>query len=549
MKKTISVNIKGLSFTIEEDAYELLQDYLDRLETTLGSENEGKEILEDIELRIAELFTERLSDSKTVIELADVERILETLGKPEDFVEFSDDDDSDSKKVFDEANKGSTEKRLFRDEENATIAGVCAGIANYFNMDVVIIRIIFVVIFLFAGFGFPLYVILWIAVPKAKNTIDRLRMKGRPITVENVKTEVEHAAEKIKDGSRKFARKINNKDEYKRKISRGARVLSVITGSILILIGLVHLIGFLVIIVGGSQIIPVQSDDGFLSISQFGELVLSNSADVQWAWIGGLMVILSIILFFFLLGSILLFHLRNRWGKLSLLGLFVTGVVGILICISVGMRTTRDIAIDDIVGNKIGDVYSKELVVLPQLKNQLDNGSYSIRSRSSFGFLTIEGNTIKEQGIEFEFIPSPDSLFHIDQHRSARAHSLTRAHAKSENIQHNVTLLGDSLLVDTEYSFPKNDKLRDQDVTIIIQIPEGGQVKFKDQIVYLGTHIHKDGNKYNYRKERGYLRGDGRYRHRDSDWDWIERLDELEEEMDELGDQIGEEIEEKFDNL
>lgn len=549
MKKTISVNIKGLSFTIEEDAYELLQDYLDRLENTLGIQEEGKEILEDIELRIAELFMQRLSDSKTVIERADVEQILNTLGKPEDFVEFNEEDDSESNKVFEEANKGSTEKRLFRDEENATIAGVCAGIANYFNMDVVIIRIIFVVIFLFAGFGFPLYLILWIAVPKAKNTIDRLRMKGRPITVENVKAEVEHAAEKIKDGSRNFAKKFNSKDGYKKKISRGARIISSVIGAILIGFGLLHLIGFLIVIIGGSQIIPVQSDEGFLSITQLGELVLSNPADVKWAWIGGLTVISSIILFFFLLGSILLFHLRNRWGKLSLLGLFVTGVVGTLICISVGMRTTRDVAIDGEIERSIGSTQTKELVILPQLQNLTADQSFNIKSNGQFGLMTLDGDKIKEHGIKFEYVESTDSLFHIYQNLSARSHSHTRAVAKSKNIQHGIALVGDTLLVDAEYAFPKKDKLRDQDVVIIIEIPKNGRVKFRDQIVYLGTEHLSGKVDHRYYKEGGYLRGDGSYRHRDSEWNWIDRLNDIDERIDERIEEIEEEIEEIGDNL
>ncbi len=548
MKKTISVNIKGVSFTIEEDAYELLQDYLDRLEKTLGNQDGSKEIIEDIEIRIAELFSERLSTSKTVVELADVEQILANLGKPEDFVEFDEEEESQNKKAYAESNPKGSEKRLFRDEENATIAGVCAGIANYFNMDVVIIRIIFVIILLFAGFGFPLYIILWIAIPKARNTIDRLRMKGRPITVENVKTEVEYAAEKVKDSSRRFAKKVDSSD-YKRRISRGARIVSSIIGIGLIALGLTQLIAFLLVIIGGSQIIPVQSDAGFLSVTELGELLLSNPADVKWAWIGGLMVSLSMILFLFLLGSILLFHLRNRWGKLSLLGLFITGIVGVLICISVGMRTTRDIAIDAEIERLVGTVATNELVVLPQLQQLSDDQSYNIKSNGQFGLMTIDGDLIKEHGIEFEYIQSTDSMFHIYQNLSARSHTSTRAIAKSENIQHGITLLGDSLLVDTDYAFPKKDKLRDQDVVIIIEIPKGGQVKFKDQIIYLPEFSEQSGSEYRYYKESGYLRGDGRYRHHSTHRDWTERLDEIEDEVEDLGEEIGAEIEETFDNL
>ena len=80
MKKTVSVNIKGSNFLIEEDAYELLQDYLDRLENTLKNESGSKEIIEDVELRIAELCSEKLSEFKKVVELEDIQDILNTLG-------------------------------------------------------------------------------------------------------------------------------------------------------------------------------------------------------------------------------------------------------------------------------------------------------------------------------------------------------------------------------------------------------------------------------------------------------------------------------------
>jgi len=546
MKKTVSVNIKGISFTIEEDAYEQLQDYLDRLTVTLGNQNGSKEILEDIELRIAELFNIRLNDSKTVIELIDVEEILANLGQPEDFVDLEDEeDDSEDKKIFEEAKKGSSDKRLFRDQDNAVIAGVCSGIANYFSMDVVIIRIIFFVIFFFAGFGVPLYIILWIAVPKAKNTIDRLRMKGRPVTVENVRTEVENAADKIKTESRGIAKKMRDKD-YKGKASRGARIFTSIIGVGLILFGLLHLITFLVVILGGFQMIPIQSDQGFLSITELGELVLSNPADIQWTWIGGLMMIMSFILFFFLLGSILLFRLRSKWGKLSLLGLFIIGLVGFFMCLSVGMRTTRDIAIDGEIEYHVGNVQSTELIILPQLETLSEDETYSIKSNGQFGLMTLEGDQVKEYGIRFEYVASTDSLFHIYQSLSARSHNHTRAVAKSKNIHHSTTLVGDSLLVDAEYSFPKKDKLRDQDVVIVIQIPQGGQVKFKDQIVYLNSDHASNGRKRGYYKESGYLRGDGTYRHYDSDWDWHVRLDNMVDDIEMMEDDIEEEIDEIF---
>src|SRR3989338_7141033 len=316
MKKTISIHIKGLSFTIEEDAYELLQDYLERLSLTFGEQTGAEDILEDIEIRIAELFSGRLNEAKTVIELQDVKDVLAVLGDPEEFAgEEEDEDESTSEKKS--TYQGPTEKRLFRDEENAAIGGVCSGIANYFGIDPVVVRVIFVIM-LFAGFGFLLYIILWVAVPKTRNTIDRLRMKGRPITVENVRSEVENAAERMKNSSRSFAKKFGDRDAHKRRVSNGARIFTTAIGFVLIGLGLLQLITFLIFIVGGTQIIPVQSDQGFISLTDLGELLLNNPADVKLAWMGGMIVSLSAILFLILLGSMLIFRLRNVWTKLSL---------------------------------------------------------------------------------------------------------------------------------------------------------------------------------------------------------------------------------------
>ena len=513
MKKTISVNIKGLSFTIEEDAYELLQEYLERLELALGNQSGKKEIIEDIELRIAELFSGRLNESKTVIELMDVQQILNNLGNPEDFVDQDEDDEDNENSAFENATRGPNEKRLFRDEDNAAIGGVCAGIANYFNVDVVLIRIIFVIILLFAGFGFPLYIILWIVIPKAKNTIDRLRMKGHPITVETVKAEVENAAERIKVGSRRFAKKMRNTEGAKQKLSHGARIFSSIIGMILIGIGLLHLVAFLVLILGGTELIPVQSESGFLSLTEFGELMLSNSKDVTWAWAGGTVFIVSIILFFFLLGSILIFYLRNRWARLSLLGLILTGVIGFFMCLNVALNAAGDFAIDGEIERAVGDVNTSELVILPEKESLTEDEAFRIKSNGEFGLMSLEGNRIREYGIHFEYRESKDSLFHIFQNLSARSHSHKRALEKSQNIQHNVRLQGDSLLVEAEYTFPKRDKLRDQDVLIIIEIPEGGQVKFRDKVIHLSGDDEKIDHRYN--NEDGYLSGDGCYKHND----------------------------------
>lgn len=513
MKKTISIHIKGMSFTIEEDAYELLQDYLERLSLTFAEQAGGDEILEDIEIRIAELFSGRLSESKTVIEHQDVKDVLAVLGNPEEFAGDSEDEDeitSDKSSTY----QGPTEKRLFRDEENAVLGGVCAGIANYFGIDPVVVRIIFAIM-LFAGFGFLLYLILWVAVPKTRNTIDRLRMKGQPITVESVRAEVENAADRLKNSSRTFAKKFGDRDSHKRRVSNGARIFTTAVGFVLIGLGLLQLITFLIFIVGGTQIIPVQSEQGFISLTDLGALVLSNPSDVNLAWLGGSMVSMSAILFLILLGSMLIFRLRNTWTKLSLLGLFLTGLAGFLICVAISMRTVRDMAVEGEIRTEIGTASSNELTIIPQLNRLSDDQKYQIVSNGEFGFFTLEKGKIKSYGIQFEFVSSPDSLYHVYQNLSTRAVTNTIGERKSKHIDHGTRLIGDSLLVDAEYSFPKSDKLRWQCVLITIEIPAGGSVKFKDHVVHLSSETDSKDVDHPFYNEDGYMHGDGTYSHND----------------------------------
>ena len=140
MKKTFTINISGTVFHIEEDAYEVLQKYLVNLKNHFGNSEEGKEIIADIEARIAEIFSEKSADKKMVVTLDMVNEIVEIMGTPEDFVEEEGEEEP--------AITGTTRKRrLYRDPDRRVLGGVCGGLSAYFNMDTAILRIIFVVLF------------------------------------------------------------------------------------------------------------------------------------------------------------------------------------------------------------------------------------------------------------------------------------------------------------------------------------------------------------------------------------------------------------------
>jgi phage shock protein PspC (stress-responsive transcriptional regulator) len=526
MKKTVSVNIKGSNFLIEEDAYELLQDYLDRLSDALKNESGSKEIIEDVELRIAELCSEKLSEFKTVVELEDIQDILDTLGDPSMYLD-EDAEESTQEKSYEGSSSKSGDRRLFRDTENAVIGGVCQGIANFMNVDVVVVRAIFVVILLFAGFGFPLYVILWIIVPKTKSTIDRLRMKGRPITVESVREEVESAAEKIKDQSNSFASNLRENENAKRRLTSAGRVIAIVAGIILIMWGLSWLVMFLIFIIGGLQFIPILSEDGMVSVTELGQLVLASPDDVALAWFGVLLGGFSIILFLLLLGTSLIFKLKNRWTKLTLGILFIGTLVGGITCAYLGFKAGVDVTLKGEVEKEVTTLYTDELTLLPELNATATKNGFNVKSNGRNGFMKISEKEIQMYGIEILYRESSDSLFHISQNFSARAKSNSKGVKRAERIEHDLRMVGDSLYLDTDYHFPREDKIRDQRVLIIIDIPEGGKVLANGREITFSDTEDEDcedcdekEEKRKTRRQRMYGRyyGDGDYENHYRHW-------------------------------
>ena len=188
MNKTISVALAGFSFVIEEHAYIKLNDYLQALRRSLEKE-EVEEVMYDIEIRIAEIFRASFGKREVVID-EDVEVVIAQIGTPEAIEEQEEAYYSEKTSFEKKNNKGET-KQLFRDIEGAKISGVCAGFAHYFGIDVTIMRIIWLLGMLITGFFLMilLYIILALAMPKAKTTSDILKMKGKPIDFEHIKEE------------------------------------------------------------------------------------------------------------------------------------------------------------------------------------------------------------------------------------------------------------------------------------------------------------------------------------------------------------------------
>lgn len=190
MNKTIIININGIVFHIEEDAYEVLKAYMTDVKRHFMDSADSLEITTDIENRLAEMFNETLArDSKQVIVEQDVRAVIGQMGTVEDFASADEDDAAPAGQSFAYATES---RRLFRDPDDHLAAGVCSGIANYFDIQAVWIRLAFAIAFCFFGTGLFLYIILWIVVPKAVTRADKMAMKGERLDLQGFKRNFEY---------------------------------------------------------------------------------------------------------------------------------------------------------------------------------------------------------------------------------------------------------------------------------------------------------------------------------------------------------------------
>ncbi|MCB2208836.1 MAG: PspC domain-containing protein [Bacteroidetes bacterium] len=192
MKKTLNINIKGIIFHLDEDAYNKLNTYLEEIKTHFRNKKGQEEIINDIENRIVELFQQKLNDKKQVIVIEDVEEVIRIMGHPADF-----DEDSEDDRAFYLSGKG--KKRLFRNIDDRMLGGVCSGLGAYFNIDPTIVRIIFLLALFLAGGSILVYVVLWIVIPPARSVSEKLEMQGDPVTISNIEKAFKEEMNEIKD--------------------------------------------------------------------------------------------------------------------------------------------------------------------------------------------------------------------------------------------------------------------------------------------------------------------------------------------------------------
>lgn len=346
MKKTVTINISGIIFHIDEDAFENLNKYLESLRKYFSQEDSGDEILSDIESRIAEMLQERISSRKEVITITDVDEITSQLGEPG---EIGGESAGDEKEEEPKQNKQyyREERRLFRDPDNKMLGGVASGLAAYFNIDRTWIRIAFIVFTFFYGFGPLAYLIMWIVVPKANTTADRLSMKGEKINVSNIEKSIKEDLHDLKEKFEKFSEENFGSSKKKRTVSKNPsedkleesilsffhiifKIVAIIVGIAFMTAGLLMLVILILSLFSGYS--SPDSFPLFFSIHSFLEVFFAEKWVFNIALAGVALVVGIPLILLISAGAGMTFRLRSN-SKFWSVAAFLLWLTGVILCI------------------------------------------------------------------------------------------------------------------------------------------------------------------------------------------------------------------------
>lgn len=486
MKKTVTINVSGIIFYIDEDAYIHLNNYLESLKRHFQTMEGSGDIIDDIEARIAELLQEKLGQAKQVITIQDVHEVIQVMGQPSQF--------SDEKSAGETASEDKVArkpKRFYRDPDHKVIAGVCSGIGAYLHWDPVVIRILFLISLFAGGFGILLYLVLWVVIPEAGTTTEKLEMRGEKVNISTIEKSIQEEVNSLKDqiknltqSTRKNLGRSGTTPSPIEQIVKGGlevlrvlgRALLILIGIILILTGLGFLIACLALIFGWGGPILIDSDIMIMSFPSYLDLILGCSMNpffIQMA----LLILFGIPAFLILYSGIrLIFRFeRIRYFAMTLLNIWL---IGLIIAVFYSFKIYHLIK---------ADATDQEKIAIHQPVSDTLSLSYS--SWGTLDELALDTYDIAEQvtlyedqGNHFYLVPTvrieatKGDLIEIVLRRYARGRSVAEAKNRLNAVQYTIQQSGDSILLDHVGKFPQEECWRGQKIMVTVKIPEGSYI-------------------------------------------------------------------------
>jgi len=487
MKKTFTINISGNVFHIEEDAFEKLQDYLLRLNQYFECQVSGQEILQDIESRIAELLHEKQNNGQEAVTNEWVEEVINRMGKPEDFQESQSAETCETRDV-------KTSKRLYRDPENRVLGGVCSGLSAYFHFDPVFLRILFVVlVFLGAGISIIVYLILWIVVPKAQTTAQRLEMRGEEATINNIQKTFQEEVSEVKNSFSKMGKSVsyqkgkevvNKAGQVSVQAAKGlGRVLAVVFGSLFILAGFFGLVTFLVSMAVGNSIIHSDSSVIASEVDFSGLLGFVVSPGMVSIAILLLVLLIGIpLLGVLFIGTKLVFRYKTN-NKLIGLGAFGIWLVALIALIALTAGQVSNFSEKSTVsaGKPLNCTSCKTLFIklgdAPEKMVAEKNVHFE-----DFVLTTIDDEKVLAGNPSLQIEATESNDFSVIIKRSTRGRSKAEVQSNIDRIKYEITSKDSTLVLNPYFTIGNQSKWRGQQVQVIVKVP-------KDKMIHLDEKL------------------------------------------------------------
>lgn len=489
MNKIVQVNIGGYPFTMDDDAYDLLRQYLDRIHAHFRNAGGYDEITADIEARLAELLIEQ-RNSRQIVSRRDVEAVITVMGKPEDFGAEPLDADEQAHASATEGGKDrkSSErsrsgKRLFRDPEDKVVGGVCSGLAAYFGIeDPLWIRLIWVFSLLTFGAGGILYLILMVIIPEAKSSADRLAMRGEPVNIDNIAKIIEEGAEKIATKVNEFSGS-KGKDytqKFRDEFGEGSRAYGVVVdiGSLvreklsdayrflkrmLRPLGLILSVGmtlwllglWIVVIVGGYMMTPLA---GYIAPTVKGASVLG---------FGNVFFLVGIPLFSMILQVSKSFF-RIRYSPYLQAGMWGFWTLNVILTFFGATLLVRDFSNRKSLKQDIPVSFSGDTLYLKAMSHpEWDNVDNMGPVRANNNVMVLENS------FQLQIERSTNGQYTLTRQLEAKGRTAAEAEALAASIEYPFEIGDNSITFSPDFVINKGTKFRNQRVEMTLAIPDG----------------------------------------------------------------------------
>ncbi|MFM1874628.1 MAG: hypothetical protein RL266_365 [Bacteroidota bacterium] len=513
MNKTITSNIAGYVFHIDENAYEKLDAYLNTIRSYFKDSKGRDEIITDIEARLAEMLQERMADQKQVITMEDVNQVISVMGQPEAFLEDDVDEAEWAENRSSRSDSTSGPRRLFRDPDNRVAAGICSGISHYIGLSDPIWLRLAVVLALFLSFGTALivYIILYLIIPEATTTTDKLQMRGESVTVSNIEKRVNEELETVKDkwndlhGNSGAGRKVGNL--FHRLFTLAISLLA----GFLKFIG--KIIGFIFLLLGGLGFLSLVAipfglptmvslgNDGVISSFEAQDILhnlVGGTGMLWWIYLTGMLVWGVPLLALAYLGIRLLFSFRSRIKGVGI-SLVLLWILGVVMTVVVTMVVVSDFSSEG------GDTETVELalatnpdqVIHLDLNHELGEDEPTSEADIFNLSLVTAGNSTKLYGkpqlnINMAKTGGPKLVIK----RLARAKKKPEAVERASKINYGFVATDTSVLFNGFFEIPEDELWRTQEVELELLLPVGYTVYLSEDLERIIYDIDNVSNTY-----------------------------------------------------